>query len=186
MLIRSSRMTEFVMSIARIILAGTATLIVSSAALAEQGIVTKIDRLKSYDRDPAHGAGTGRNHRREHWRRRDRTGRELQGAGRRLARGRACRRPGQLLDHARRCSQDDHQARAAEVKGRAFTTGAPAARLSRADGHPRFASERGRIGYFRPPSRILVRNKSSMTMIVSTSPRKIRTTRAGVTSGSNF
>jgi len=33
------------MSIARIILAGAATLIVSSAALAEQGIVTKIDRL---------------------------------------------------------------------------------------------------------------------------------------------
>lgn len=33
------------MTIARIILAGTATLIVSSAASAEQGMVTKIDRL---------------------------------------------------------------------------------------------------------------------------------------------
>jgi hypothetical protein len=33
------------MTIARIILAGAATLIMGSAALAEQGIVTKIDRL---------------------------------------------------------------------------------------------------------------------------------------------
>jgi Copper binding periplasmic protein CusF len=33
------------MTIARIILAGAATLVMGSAALAEQGIVTKIDRL---------------------------------------------------------------------------------------------------------------------------------------------
>jgi hypothetical protein len=33
------------MTIARIILAGAATFIISSAALAEQGMVTKIDRL---------------------------------------------------------------------------------------------------------------------------------------------
>jgi hypothetical protein len=41
----TSNVGETAMTIARIILAGTAAFIVSSAALAEQGMVTKIDRL---------------------------------------------------------------------------------------------------------------------------------------------